>query len=453
MDHEIARVLQEIRVLDRMLPSMSAVTEYRFENAAGELLLHNEVRRGGSISGFEPSYMFVQPELEHALRTRLTELDTVTVWYEAALVGVADDTDSVELEVRRDGDATRVTCRYVVGCDGASSMVRQLLGIGVEDLGFDEPWVVIDTKLGAPIGLPEHVAYQFCNPARPTTCVPAGPGRRRWEFMLLPGETRESISTPESVRRLLAPWGDETTLELVRVAVYRFHALIAREWRCGRVLLAGDAAHQMPPFMGQGLCSGLRDAANLAWKLDLVLAHRAGDVLLDTYMTERAPHVRHVVDASVAMGRIVCEQDPVRAAERDTFMTAALRANGSTLGHGQSGQAALLCQGLLRKADAGAGQLFPQPTVIVNGVPTRLDEAVSGTRIVRAGASDDTVHITTADAERSFTECAGPSARDWLGRHSVTAALVRPDHYVFGTARTPDDVGPLFHTFTTGASR
>jgi 3-(3-hydroxy-phenyl)propionate hydroxylase len=275
MDHEIVRVLQEVGVLNRLLPKMSAVTEYRFENAAGELLLHNEVRRGDSLSGFEPSYMFVQPELESVLRKRLTELTSVTTWYGAAVVHVAARADGVDVDVLRSGDVapTPVRGRYVVGCDGASSTVRQRLDIDVEDLGFDEPWVVVDTKIRASIGLSEHVAYQFCIPERPTTCVPAGPGRRRWEFMLLPGESRESM-TRETIWRLLAPWGDETTLELVRVAVYRFHALIAREWRRGRVLLAGDAAHQMPPFMGQGMCSGVRDAANLAWKLDLVLAHR-----------------------------------------------------------------------------------------------------------------------------------------------------------------------------------
>src|SRR5262245_1134004 len=342
MDHEVARVLQEIRVLDRLMPNMSGVTEYRFENAAGELLLHNVLRSGSSLSGFEPSYMFVQPELEHMLRERLRELDKVTTWYGQTCTGFAQHSDRVDVFVSNGNrEPITVTCRYLVACDGASSTVRAQLGIGVEDLGFDEPWVVIDTKLTAPFGLPDHVAYQFCNPARPTTCVPAGPARRRWEFMLLPGESRDTIATPDNVWRLLAPWGNESTLKLVRVAVYRFHALIAREWRCDRVLIAGDAAHQMPPFMGQGMCSGLRDAANLAWKLDLVLAGRTSDVLLDTYMAERAPHVRHVVDTSVAMGRIVCEQNSERATERDAFMTAALRANGSDLGRGQGSQVAL----------------------------------------------------------------------------------------------------------------
>src|SRR5262249_40592112 len=149
-------------------------------------------------------------------------------------------------------------------------------------------------------------------------------------------------------------------LELVRVAVYRFHALIARRWRSNRVLLAGDAAHQMPPFMGQGMCSGIRDAANLAWKLDFVLGGVAPNELLDSYQAERAPHVRHIVETSVALGRVVCEQDPRRAAERDAFLLATRRAGGNPLG-GQGGQAARVSHGIVRRETAGAGELFPQP--------------------------------------------------------------------------------------------
>ena len=451
LDHEIARVLQEVGVMDRLLPTMSPATEYRFENAAGDVLVHVVTPPGSARSGWEASYMFVQPELEQILRDRLNELVGVTAWYGAECVGIAQTDRGVELTVQRGGRTEIVRARFAVGCDGASSFVRDALGVAMDDLGFDEPWVVIDTKPKRDIGLDETTGYQFCNPARPTTCVPAGPGRRRWEFMLLPGETRESIATPESVWRLLAPWGGEAALELVRVAVYRFHALIARRWRVGRTLLAGDAAHQMPPFMGQGMCSGIRDAANLAWKLDLVLGGGAPSALLDSYEAERAPHLRHIVDTSVALGRVVCERDPQRAAERDAFLLATRRAGGNPLG-GQGGQAARLAHGVLRSESPGAGELFPQPHVRSDGKSARLDDVVgTDVRLVvdgLAAASDSRTRVVPlGGGAGAVVESGGPSASAWLREHGAAAALVRPDHYVYGTAATAADVAELVESF------
>jgi 3-(3-hydroxy-phenyl)propionate hydroxylase len=389
------------------------------------------------------------------LRRRLDEIDTVTVRYgcECVAFDAADDSVAVSLRDAASGAATQVRVRWLVGCDGASSFVRDRLGGGVDDLGFDEPWVVIDTKLKRDIGLPDDTAYQFCDPARPTTCVPAGPGRRRWEFMLLPGESPEAIKAPASVWRLLARWGDERSLEVVRVAVYRFHALLARQWRRGRVLLAGDAAHQMPPFMGQGMCSGIRDAANLAWKLGLVLRGTAPPSLLESYQAERAPHVRRIVETSVAMGRIVCEQDPARAAERDAFMIASRQQGGDTLGRGQGGQAALLEGGSLVTTTPGAGRLFPQPTGMLDGRAGRLDDLVgSGAQLVVAGAAapagaDVRVVELNTDGSDAFVETGGPSAAAWLKQHGALAALVRPDHYVFGTAATAAAASELVRAF------
>jgi 3-(3-hydroxy-phenyl)propionate hydroxylase len=467
LDHEIARVLQEVGVMGRLLPTMSPATEYRFENAAGELLMQLVMPTGSARSGWDASYMFVQPELEQILRDRLGELVGVTAWYGAECVGFTQTDAAVELTVRRGAGRTEsVRARFAVGCDGASSFVRNALGVAMDDLGFDEPWVVVDTKPKRDVGLNAATGYQFCNPARPTTCVPAGPGRWRWEFMLLPGETRESIATPESVWRLLAPWGGEAALELVRVAVYRFHALIARRWRVGRTLLAGDAAHQMPPFMGQGLCSGVRDAANLAWKLDLVLDGGAPSALLDSYEAERAPHLRHIVETSVALGRVVCEQDPQRAAQRDAFLLAARGAGGNPLG-GQGGQAALLANGLLQRDSAGAGELFPQPHVCTDNSPMRLDEVVgTGVRLVAIESalesplrSDPRTAVVAlrepispddaraCAASEAVCECGGPSATAWLREHGAVAALVRPDHYVYGTAATAADAAGLVESF------
>jgi 3-(3-hydroxy-phenyl)propionate hydroxylase len=451
MDHETMRVLQEIDVLDRLAPHTSAIDTYRFQNAAGDVLL--EISGGDRLapSGFAASAMFLQPELEALLRERLSSLPSVDTRFGAMVTDIAA-ADTVAVSYLHDGERQCATGRYLIGCDGASSFVRRWLDVGIDDLGFDEPWVVVDTRVKGTLPLPENTAYQFCDPRRPTTCVPAGPQRRRWEFMLRPGETREAMCRWENVWPLLEPWGGPEVLEPVRLAVYRFHALVVERWRAGPVLLAGDAAHQTPPFMGQGLCSGIRDAANLAWKLDRVLRGRAAAGLLDSYQLERAPHFRHVVNTSVAMGRIVCELDPTRAAARDAAMIAARREGNVDLGATQGGQVAPLTTGVVRGTDAGAGWLFPQPTGGLGRRDGRMDDVAGrGTRLVidtpslvpdadRLAASE--VRPIALDAS-GFVETGPPSARAWLVAHGVRAALVRPDHYVYGTANDASGIDEL----------
>ncbi len=461
MDHEIVRVMQQLGVADALAVASSPVNRYVFQNAVGDVLIDIDGGDRLANSGHPASLMFVQPELEGMLRARLGEVPGIDVRLGATVTRAAAGTAPGErAEVTFDHQGTRHTIRgrFLIGCDGASSLVRRTtIGGGVEDLGFDEPWVVVDTRIVGTLDLPSHTAFQFCDPARPVTCVPAGPGRRRWEFMLLPGETPEQMGRADAIWPLLAPWGGPQTLELVRIAVYRFHALAAERWRRGNALIAGDAAHQTPPFMGQGLCSGIRDAANLAWKLDRVLRGRAPESLLDTYQRERAPHFRHVVETSVAMGRIVCELDPARAAERDAFMVAARTAGKGNLGASREGQAAPLTSGLIRAADAGAGLLFPQPSGHRRGAAAvgRLDDLVGrGVRLFvldaallpsaeRLGALEVTPVVLGSDGPGGFVESGPPGAASWLAHHRRSAALVRPDHYVFGTADSAEEVARL----------
>ena len=212
--------------------------------------------------------------------------------------------------------------------------MRKKLGIAMDDLGFEEPWLVVDVALhGDAPRLPDR-ALQICDPARPHTLVPMPEPRFRFEFMLLPGEDADAMQDPAVVRALMAPWVDPSIVEIERSAIYTFHGLIAHEWRRGRVLLAGDAAHQMPPFLGQGMCSGLRDAANLAWKLDEVHRGRMPESLLDTYQEERSPHVRTIVEMAVGFGRVICTTDPYAAHERDAAMIAQPASNDAVVAFG-----------------------------------------------------------------------------------------------------------------------
>ncbi|MEQ9003586.1 MAG: bifunctional 3-(3-hydroxy-phenyl)propionate/3-hydroxycinnamic acid hydroxylase [Pseudomonadales bacterium] len=460
MDHEIVRVLQQIGIADALKAVSSPVGRYVFQNAAGDVLLDIDGGARMANSGHPASLMFVQPELEAMLRARLVSTPGVDVRFGATALRIDADPQGAGVTFEQNGQTQHSRVRYLIGCDGASSLVRRAIGTAMTDLNFDEPWVVVDTRITGHLDLPPDAAFQFCEPARPTTCVPAGPGRRRWEFMLLPGETPEAMGRPEAIWPLLARWGGPENLALVRIAVYRFHALVAERWRQGPLLLAGDAAHQTPPFMGQGLCSGIRDAANLAWKLDGVLAGRAAERLLDSYQAERAPHIRQVVETSVAMGRIVCELNPARAAQRDAAMIAARAAGSPAIRASDQGQVAPLTDGLIRTGDPGAGRLFPQPGGHRLDAAGRLDDVVGcGTRLVvtdrrllpdpQTLRDRDIEPVILGDAGADgFIESEPPGAASWLAQIERPAALVRPDHYVFGTAGTAAEVEGLVDEFT-----
>jgi 3-(3-hydroxy-phenyl)propionate hydroxylase len=271
---------------------------------------------------------------------------------------------------------------------------------------------------------------QLCDPERPTTCVLSGPGRHRWEFMLLPGETSEQVLEEAFIQDLLAAW-DCGPLEVERRAVYRFHGLVAERWRVGRVLLAGDAAHQTPPFAGQGMCSGIRDAANLAWKLDAVLTDQASEALLDTYQPEREPHARALIELAIGMGRVVCTLDREAAAARDAEMLARQAAGAAPL---PPLRAAPFKQGCVLAGTAGAGELFPQPTRGAGRRRRRLDDGLGdGPWLISRRPAAPVAGIATHHLGEPTLAPFSADLLAWLEARGTEAVLVRPDRYVFGT--------------------
>ncbi len=271
-DDETARILQACG-LGKELPAFSEpATTYEWRNGEGVPLLRFETPAQGH-QGWPSANMFNQPDLESRLFDRVTAAESLSVLWGHAVVDTGQDADCgwVEIEAADGSARRRVDGSYVVGCDGANSTVCDLLGVPFEDRGFYYDWLVVDVTLHEQrVFDPPNL--QVCDPRRPTTVVSGGPGRRRWEFMCLPGETLETFDEEPAVWKFLEPWDvhpDNATM--VRHAGYRFRARWATRWHEGRIFVAGDAAHQTPPFAGQGMCAGLRDAANLAWKLDYAL--------------------------------------------------------------------------------------------------------------------------------------------------------------------------------------
>lgn len=459
-DDEISRILQSVGVPPDSLPDVISPYDdlYEWRSADRQPLLRLDWR-GLGPSGWHVSNFFYQPGLEAILDAKVQTLENVQVLRGWTAITHLEEEDGVTLELQSSTDERKtVAARYVVGADGANSLVRSWTGSTVTDLGYFHDWLVIDLLMLAPLEKFDFSppAWQLCGPARPTTLVPGGPGRRRFEFMRLPAETVGELNAEETAWRLLERWGiGPAEAKLERHTVYTFQARWCDTWRGGRLLLAGDSAHLMPPFAGQGMCSGLRDAVNLAWKLDLVLDGRAGDQILDSYGPERAGHVRHFIEASMGLGEVICLPDPVAAAQRDQAMQADLAAGVEQpprplprLGPG------------LHRDDAGGGLLSIQAEVsdgvrrglfddIVGpgGVLLLADQQLTGIlspqdSTLLASLGWKVVALAADPGAGQVTDTSGAYAQ-WLGELGAVGVLVRPDFYLYGAATSAADLTDL----------
>ncbi len=430
-DDEVMRVFQAVGLADRIATRTRVNPGMRFVDAEGRLLLDWPRPQEVGPQGWHASYRVHQPDLEAILRDGLATRDGVEVRTRCEAFAVEDMGDHVHLryEDMSRGRTHRIRTRYVVGCDGARSLVRRFIETGMEDYGFHERWLVVDVLLKRPKPeLGDH-SIQHCNPARPATYVRGPENRRRWEIAVLPDEDSARIAAAPEVWRLLAPWITPGEAELERATVYTFHSLIAERWRRGRLFLAGDAAHQTPPFMGQGMCAGIRDAANLGWKLALALDGRVDEALLDSYQSERHPNVREYITTAVRLGHLVNTsgtEAALRAAFRVPDGTARMESIYPPLGPGLG-------------TGPYAGRLFGQPRLpdgrrlddMTGAVPVLVAEPslVAGLRVPAAVAL-----VTTAEM---------PDAAEHLARLGTRAVLLRTDRYIFGTADAAEDLADL----------
>jgi 2-polyprenyl-6-methoxyphenol hydroxylase-like FAD-dependent oxidoreductase len=457
LDHEAARILQNAGIMDDLAPRTEVMDSYLWRNAAGTALLWLDgAPEVPTESGWPASNMFHQPDLERLLAEAVSRQPGVRIRTGHDVRDVVTAGESVSVLADGPGGArAQVRARWVIGCDGADSRIRQLAGLDVTDHHYQAEWLIVDVRPADPVRW-SPLNIQVCDPARPTTAVSGGPGRRRFEFMRLPGDPQDGFDTPATAWRLLEPWGlTPANAVLERHALYTFGARLVGRWRRGRLLVAGDAAHQMPPFAGQGLCSGLRDAANLAWKLDLVLAGRAPETLLDSYGTERGAQVQPEIDFSVELGKIICVLDPAAAAARDLDFAPLAEAGLQPLPDRPP-----LGAGLLLPGDPHAGKVALQALVGSDRSrhERRLDDATAGgwvllghgtnpdgelpAGLARWWASLDgrcfqlTPDGAPQDSTVTLRDSTGAYGR-WFGALERDTILIRPDFYLFGTASGP----------------
>jgi len=462
-DHEAARDLHRLGCLDTVLDTCLPMTSYQWVNGAGELLLEIRPKEKGPL-GFAEAYLMYQPALEDTLDQLLRSSERVRLLRGVEVIGIAD-VESRPLILARDratGQTVEHRCRFVLACDGGSSFIRRALDIPSEDFGFDRDWLVFDFVPRRPLELP--VSQQRCDPRQPTVLMQLGTRHRRWSFMLLPGESADEALREENVWKRLAPWVEPEDVDVTRLASYTFCSRLTETWRLGSVFLVGDAAHQMPPFLGQGMCSGFRDARNIAWKIDLVLRGLAGDRLLDTYEQERKPHVRSITQRNIELGLVQTLSDPVAARQRDAQM---IRATQEGAVRDQPAYPPLTA-GLLASVDGSlatvAGELFIQAAVASGDTQGLFDEVVGDSFVILCRAGDPRHvlppyqqaswakiggRLTTFDGGVSgdesllaLTDVDGAYER-WFAERHAAAVLVRPDFQVFGAVAQLDALPEL----------
>ncbi|MEU4132995.1 bifunctional 3-(3-hydroxy-phenyl)propionate/3-hydroxycinnamic acid hydroxylase [Streptomyces wuyuanensis] len=459
VDDEVRRVLQSVGIHEEFAAIARPAPGLRLLDARRRVISEFPRSMHG-LHGFPQLSMFNQPELERLLRGALARRPECELWSGVEVVSVTgsdtpntdaphDPAGPVRVTFRRGGsdEEDHLWADAVLGCDGAGSLTRDAIGAAWENLHFQESWRVIDVRTSRPVRTWDG-AEQICCPTRPATFMRVGEDRYRWEFRLADDEDLEGPDGWERLRELVTPWVDlpaseSDDFEVIRQAQYTFQARLADRWRRGRVFLLGDAAHLTPPFVGQGLCSGLRDANNLTWKLARVLQQGAPEELLDTYERERKPHARHVIRVAVAVGWAMTGGQDRGAAFRRAVVGRVCRIPGVTAAVSRDLSPALAAGPLVRRRPGLtgrglAGSFCPQPWIRHDGRRVRLDDVVRDAFVVLTavpataqmtavttslGAS--TIHVDDLDDDGTLAA--------WLARGRADAVLLRPDRVVMDT--------------------
>lgn len=454
LDHEIMRIFQQLGIERDIEPFTEPFTNSEYYGVNGQLIKCMSSLPEPYPLSYVPSIVFSQPPVESIIRKRVQSLSSVHVELGQTCVSVEQGPSAVALQLKdAQGHLKTIEAQYLIACDGASSTVRKKVGIELEDLGFEQSWLVVDVLLNER-GLQKtpHVSVQYCEPSRPSTYVMGPKNHRRWEISINPGEDPNEVASEQGTWKLLERWITPEDAQLWRQASYRFHALVAKSWRQARVFVAGDAAHQQPPFLGQGMCQGLRDAQNLSWKLTQVLKGRAREGLLDSYGVERGGHVKALTERIKHIGELVGERDLKRAQARDAELLA--QCNGVVQATPRQNVQPSLSEGCLSPlafANANAiacparGSVFPQPWLEDSKAQERIrmDQVLGhGWRLFLSETADahwDKVVLNEGLNVQVIRwglgvarECNGVVTA-WFQTHGIEVALVRPDHIVFGT--------------------
>ncbi|MGW0566612.1 bifunctional 3-(3-hydroxy-phenyl)propionate/3-hydroxycinnamic acid hydroxylase [Streptomyces tauricus] len=454
-DEEVLRVWQRTGLAERVLEQTLPDKPIEFVDDRGRLIASGELIPRGS--GYPPQVFFHQPAVEGILREGVARFPNVEVLLDHECLRVRQDVDGVDVTVThvRQGGVRHLRASYVIAADGGSSTVRQSLGLGYAGRTYATPWVIVDAEVVKP--WPGRERFQFrCDPYRPAVDCPFPPHHHRWEFPVLPDDDIRHLTSDDGVFALLARYGvTRRHVRIQRVIAYRHHVRSAERWREGRVFLAGDAAHAMPPWLGQGMAAGVRDAANLCWKLAAVLRGELPEEILDSYEAERRPHVRRTAQRATFIGRMVTERRPALARLRNPLLkTVTGRPALYRMMHEATAIPAPRYPSGLQAAPRtrASGLLIQQPWVIdPSGERVRLDDVLGrGWALLHARTPAEpqpawdrlkapcwtVTPAQSAPAAHTVVDC-DAVLLPWMAAHRAAAVALRPDAFVYATLPAP----------------
>ncbi|GHH02440.1 bifunctional 3-(3-hydroxy-phenyl)propionate/3-hydroxycinnamic acid hydroxylase [Comamonas sp. JC664] len=459
-DDEGLRIYQSTGLLDLLQSNMKQSNFAEYVGGSGKRFAELHIGDVDFGFGHSPLWFFHQPLLEGSLRDGLNRFEHVELRKGVSVEAVSQDATGVTVRYRdsRTGEQRTVRSRFLLACDGARSGVRKAMGIPMSGRAYGEPWLAVSgTVMEGEV--PELCRF-VCDPKRPSFVATGAVNQIRWEFMLMPGETREQLENRDTIHQLIAPYVDPQRVRIERAQVYTFHCLNAARWRDGNVFLLGDAAHTMPPFMGQGLVSGMRDAANLAWKLQRVLNGQSPDSLLDTYEQERRPHVEAVQKLCIRVGHLFLARNSWVASARDALMRTIQRIPRvrKFIERFEFKEAPSHAEGFYF---ADKGEYFIQPRVqLESGEEVLLDDTLGNDFTVLCRWNAPSAELEAArelaaslggrmltfrppsEAARDAAEDAAPAVvdvtgklTDWFSQHAADVVVLRPDRFVFGAVQ------------------
>ncbi len=439
-DGEVMRIFQNAG-LDGKIRKIARPTHkgMHFIGANNKTLLVRKGVKGIGDQGWENNWYFFQPDLERELRFGLQQYPNVTVRLGEEVVYVANS--GLQIQVKTMSECNENKSHYMgnwlVGCDGAKSLVSKNVSTDVEDLGLDEKWLVIDLKIREGSKRAANLAdytIQHCKPERPMTQCYISPLRRRWEIMVFPDDHTDEMIQEQFIWFILNPWLGPEDAVIERAQIYTFHSILKRQWKNGRIVLAGDSAHQSPPFLGQGLCAGLRDVSALAWRLSLVVEGRASSRTINSYEHERKSHVRKFIELAISCGEIIksgnsslitnyFKHDHKEEKAVFDFPKPQLGSGDWIFGDPPLGQ---ICPQFVDSDHSLSDNYALYQFILFLNLKLKRKLCEKSLKIIQDW---DIIVVEAAEA-----------AKTWLHSIGSSAALVRPDRYLYGVAKNPQEV-------------
>ena len=435
-DDEIMRVFQTIGITKEFLKHTIINKGTKFVNSKDKVILDWPRPKKITDNGWYPSYRFHQPDLEKKLRKKLKNYKKVLIEQNSEVKKIQNSKNHVDITYLNINNHKEYLLRskYVIGCDGANSITRKQMKTKMDNLGFTQKWAVVDLILKKKKNnLPDRT-IQYSNPKQPATYCRNVGRRRRWEFAIKKNQSDKKVLSDNYIWNFLKPWLNKSEAIIERKTIYTFESAIARKWRKGRIFLAGDAAHLMPPFMGQGMCAGIRDASNLAWKIANCIRNKYDETLLNTYQSERSLNVKEYIETTMRMGEFVNAVESIQITDN-------IKSDNKGIKSMQSIKPKL-GKGLGNLKDKNRGKTFPQFKLKNNKT---LDDHFSKKGMIILSSEIKHKNLKNYSLLKAKNLS---NVSKYLKNINSKAILVRPDRFILASARSNKDVGLLVKKYS-----